>query len=506
MEKCCTIIYYARPLFITLEMEKQMTSIINGQPDFDRLDTPIYAWAVQKFKDGCSNHWLAQEIPMAKDIATWKTPNALTPDERTIIKRNLGFFSTADSLVANNLILGISKHITNPECRQYLQRQAYEEAIHTEAYQYCIESLGMDEGEIFNMYREIPSVARKSAWVLKHTKVISDPNFKLDSLENRKAFLANLIAFYCVMEGLFFYCGFTQILSMGRRNIMTAVSEQFQMILRDECITGDTEVLTRTGWKRIDQVVATDSLMQWDQTSGLTWSPIRDLTTHTVNQLYELTGPGITQICSPNHRIAFLNKDQQLNVSYAKNLINYDLNDLSFMTYPINEDYQRMIKVSGGLCKLQLVEPCIPTTVFGVEVDSGFILIRKDNKVSVTGNSIHANFGIDLINQIKLEQPELWDHQMQQHALQMLLEGTLLEIDYAHDTMPNGIIGFNAQTMSDYLKFICNRRLEQLGLTPYWQNTSNPFPWMSEMMDLRKEKNFFETRVTDYQVSSLDWG
>ena len=107
---------------------------------------------------------------------------------RKIVKRNLGFFSTADSLVANNLVLAIYRLITNPECRQYILRQSLEEAIHTHAYQYCIESLGMDEGEIFNMYREIPCVARKASWGLKYTQEISDPDFKTGTEEKRRQY------------------------------------------------------------------------------------------------------------------------------------------------------------------------------------------------------------------------------------------------------------------------------------------------------------------------------
>ncbi|NOM01293.1 ribonucleotide-diphosphate reductase subunit beta, partial [Klebsiella pneumoniae] len=99
---------------------------------------------------------------MTADIALWKSQDGLTEDERRIVMRNLGFFSTADSLVANNLALAVYRLISNPECRQYILRQAFEEAIHAHAYQYCIESLGMDEGEIFNMYHEIPSVAKKA--------------------------------------------------------------------------------------------------------------------------------------------------------------------------------------------------------------------------------------------------------------------------------------------------------------------------------------------------------
>lgn len=140
--------------------EKRM---INARADLNQLVPFKYDWAWQKYLDGCANHWMPQEVNMNADIALWKSKDGLSEDERRIVKRNLGFFSTADSLVANNLVLATYRLITNPECRQYILRQAFEEAIHTHAYQYCIESLGMDEGEIFNMYHEIPSVAKRPA-------------------------------------------------------------------------------------------------------------------------------------------------------------------------------------------------------------------------------------------------------------------------------------------------------------------------------------------------------
>ena len=335
-------------------VEVDQKAMINCKADLNQLVPFKYDWAWQKYLDGSANHWMPQEINMTNDIALWKSEDGLTEDERTIVKRNLGFFSTADSLVANNLVLAIYRLITNPECRQYILRQSLEEAIHTHAYQYCIESLGMDEGEIFNMYREIPCVAKKAAWGLKYTKEISDPNFQTGTEETDKQLLRNLIAFYCVLEGIFFYCGFTQILSMGRRNKMTGTSEQFQYILRDE--------------------------------------------------------------------------------------------------------------------------------------------------------SMHVNFGIDVINQIKIENPHLWDEQMKAEAAQMILEGTELEIQYARDTMPRGVLGMNASKMEEYLKYIANRRLTQIGLEEEFKGVTNPFPWMSEIMDLRKEKNFFETRVIEYQTGgALNW-
>jgi len=168
--------------------------MINCRADVNQLVPFKYQWAWQKYLDGCANHWMPQEINMNADISLWKDPNGLTEDERTIIKRNLGFFSTADSLVANNLVLAVYRHITNPECRQYLLRQAFEEAIHTHSYQYCVESLSLDEAEVFNMYREVPSVADKAAWAMRFTKSLGDPNFYTGTTESDQRLLRDLIA------------------------------------------------------------------------------------------------------------------------------------------------------------------------------------------------------------------------------------------------------------------------------------------------------------------------
>ena len=328
--------------------------IINCRADLNQLVPFKYNWAWEKYLAACANHWMPNEINMAADVALWFDPKGLSADERLIIMRNLGFFATADSLVANNLVLAVYRHITNPECRQYLLRQAFEEALHTHAYQHIIQSLGLDEAEVFNMYREVPAVARKAAWALPYTQSLADPLFKTGTPENDRRLLRDLIAFYVIFEGIFFYVGFTQILSMGRRNKMTGTAEQFQYILRDE--------------------------------------------------------------------------------------------------------------------------------------------------------SMHMNFGIDVINQIKIENPALWTKEFQEEIITMIKDGVDMEYQYAVDTMPRGILGMNAGMFKEYLNFIANRRFLQIGLPEQYPGAENPFPWMSEMMDLKKEKNFFETRVIEYQAGgTLNW-
>lgn len=320
--------------------------------DVNQLMPLKYKWAWEHYLNGCANNWMPTEVPMSKDIELWKS-DSLSKDERLVIMRNLGFFSTAESLVGNNIVLAIFRQVTNPECRQYLLRQAFEEAIHTHTFHYIVESLNLDEGEIFNMYNEIQAIHKKDAFQMKFTQDLVDPKFATDSLYGIQRFLKNLIGFYVIMEGIFFYSGFAMILSFHRQNRMTGIGEQFQYILRDE--------------------------------------------------------------------------------------------------------------------------------------------------------TIHLNFGIDLINGIKAENPDAWTSEFQSEILALIKEAVELEYDYAVECLPRGILGLNQQMFRDYVQYIADRRLERIGL-PTQFSSKNPFPWMSETIDLGKEKNFFETRVTEYQTAgSLVW-
>ena len=323
-----------------------------AQVDVNQLMPIKYGWAWEHYLNGCANHWMPTEVPMNQDVEVWKS-DRLTNDERLVIMRNLGFFSTAESLVGNNLVLAIFKHVTNAECRQYLLRQAFEEAVHTHTFLYIVESLGLNEGEIFNMYRENPTIAKKDAFEMELTAEVLDEDFTTSTREGRQAFLKNLIGYYVIMEGIFFYSGFVMMLSFHRRNLMKGVGEQFQYILRDE--------------------------------------------------------------------------------------------------------------------------------------------------------TIHLNFGVDLINGIKAENPDLWTADFQQEMIDRVRAAVELEIEYAEGCLPRGVLGLNAELFRDYVQHVADRRLERIGL-PIQYGSSNPFPWMSETIDLSKEKNFFETRVTEYQsAGSLSW-
>ncbi len=320
--------------------------------DVNQLMPLKYTWAWEHYLNGCANNWMPTEVSMSKDIELWKS-DQLSQDERLVIMRNLGFFSTAESLVGNNIVLAIFKHVTNPEVRQYLLRQGFEEAIHTHTFHYIVESLSLNQSEIFNMYNVVNTIHAKDQFEMKLTEEILRSDFSTETTAGAQKFLENLIGYYIIMEGIFFYSGFVMILSFHRQNKMTGIGEQFQYILRDE--------------------------------------------------------------------------------------------------------------------------------------------------------TIHLNFGIDLINGIKEENPEIWTPEFQSHIIDLVKEAVELEIAYAEDCLPKGILGLSSPMFREYVQYIADRRLERIGLKPLFKS-KNPFPWMSETIDLGKEKNFFETRVTEYQsAANLVW-
>jgi ribonucleoside-diphosphate reductase beta chain len=325
--------------------------VINGaDADVIQLYPMRHTWAWEAYNVGNANHWLPTEISMQKDIEQWNSPTTLTDDERKALKTVLGFFTTADSIAANNVVLAMYRHITSPECRMYILRQAYEEAIHTHAYQYIVESLGLDEGEIFNMYREVDAIYNKDAFILSFNEGIFNPDFKTGSFENDQKFLENMVIFSLVLEGIFFYSSFAVMFGFQRQNKMIGSAEQIQYIMRDE--------------------------------------------------------------------------------------------------------------------------------------------------------SQHLNFGINII---KEERPELWTPEFQAHAIDLVKQAVDLEAKFAAEVFPKGIFGMNAEGFRKYIEHIADRRLARVGL-PAQYNTPNPFPWMSEAIDLTTQKNFFETRVTEYQVGgTLEW-
>ncbi len=335
----------------TMASEKRILNCSVTDPN--RILPMKYGWARDYYKIGVANTWTPEEVSMQTDVEMWKNPIALTKDERHMILRNLGFFSTGESLTANNVILAIYKHITNPECRQYLLRQAFEEAIHTDTFIYICDTLSLDPDHIYTMYLRIPSIKEKDDFVVGLTKSILDPQFTTMSTANIQEFIYDLVGYYSIMEGIFFYAGFVMMLSLLRQNKMVGIGGQFQFILRDE--------------------------------------------------------------------------------------------------------------------------------------------------------SVHVGFGSELIRTIVAENPIAWTEGFKKKVTENIERAVELEYEYAKDCLPKGLLGLSAEKVREYLQYIADRRLGQIGLNKVYRSR-NPFNWMSEMIDLRKERNIFETRVVEYKHgSTLQW-
>ena len=331
-------------------MKKNKEIISDKVASVNQILPHVNKWAWDLFIDGAANNWMPTEISMAKDIEQWKS-NLLSEDEKLVVKRCLGFFAGSESLVANNLLLSIFKFVTDPECRQYILRQAYEESLHNLTVVYVCDSLNLDIDEVYQAYNSIPSIKAKDDFLMNITTDINRPDFNINTLEGKREFLRNIITYYIICEGIFFFSGFAMLLSFNRQNKLPGIGEQIQYTLRDE--------------------------------------------------------------------------------------------------------------------------------------------------------SLHIKFGTEMINRIREDNPKVWTKSFEKETLAHIETAMELELAYDREVLPTGILGLNSDMFIDYVQFIADRRLSNLGLPSPFGEAQNPFPWMSEIIDLEKCKNFFETRVTEYSVGTL---
>jgi len=331
-------------------MKKNKEIISDKVASVNQILPHVNKWAWDLFIDGAANNWMPTEISMAKDIEQWKS-NLLSEDEKLVVKRCLGFFAGSESLVANNLLLSIFKFVTDPECRQYILRQAYEESLHNLTVVYVCDSLNLDIGEVYQAYNSIPSIKAKDDFLMNITTDINRSDFNINTIEGKREFLRNIITYYIICEGIFFFSGFAMLLSFNRQNKLPGIGEQIQYTLRDE--------------------------------------------------------------------------------------------------------------------------------------------------------SLHIKFGTEMINRIREDNPKVWTKSFEKETLAHIETAMELELAYAREVLPTGILGLNSDMFIDYVQFIADRRLSNLGLPSPFGEAQNPFPWMSEIIDLEKCKNFFETRVTEYSVGTL---
>ena len=323
--------------------------VVGGMGDINQLAPFRYPWAWQYFLNANKNHWTPLDINMNQDVHDYH--HKLTLEEKHVYENVLAYLTTSDILAMRNIGLAVMEKMTAPELQIYQARQVYEEALHTWTYQHCIESIGLDQGEIYNRYRVVPAIHHKIEIANRRMQTALRADIDLRQRDALAEFLMSYLFFAAVFEGSWFYNGFSPIFSLQRRGLMKGTAEQLQYIMRDEVL--------------------------------------------------------------------------------------------------------------------------------------------------------HAGFGIRVVRQIMLEE----DIAPDATALrEMWEEAEAAERAYADYLLPEPILGYSAEDHIQQFCFVANRRAKQLGLAEPFAGAVNALPWLDEQANMRKEKNFFETRVTEYQTGGgLNW-
>ncbi|WP_075187432.1 ribonucleotide-diphosphate reductase subunit beta [Teredinibacter haidensis] len=323
--------------------------VINGLTDINQLAPFKYPWAWNFFLNANKNHWTPLDINMSKDVHDYH--HRLTQEEKHVYENVLSYLTTSDILAMRNVGLAVMEKMTAPELQIYQARQVYEEALHTWTYQHCIETIGLDQGEIYNRYRVVPAINNKIQMANTKINSVLRPDIDLNDKDELENFVMSYMFFAGVFEGCWFYNGFSPIFSLQRRGLMSGTSEQLQYIMRDEVM--------------------------------------------------------------------------------------------------------------------------------------------------------HSAFGIRTVKQIIFEN----DMKLDPKAIKdMWLEAEACETEYAHYILRDPILGYSAEEHIEQFRFIANRRAKQLNHAEPFPGAGNTLTWLDEQANLRKEKNFFETRVTEYQAGgALKW-
>ena len=315
-----------------------------NQTGVNQILPHVNKWAWDLYKTGKRNNWDPEEIAMTRDSQNWNS-GVLTEDEKRVAKRTLGFFAGSESLVGNNLVT-LYQYITDPECRQYMSRQIWEECLHNDTVVHICDSLSLDIAEVYEAYKNIPSIKSKDDFLMSVTNGILN-DVDVTTTKGLQQVVRAAFLYWIVCEGTFFFSGFAMLLAM--KDKIPGIGEQIEYTLRDE--------------------------------------------------------------------------------------------------------------------------------------------------------SNHIKFGTTLINKIKEQNPQIWTNEFENELTEYLREAVALEIAYANDVLQGGILGLNSSMFVQYMEYIGNRRLEGIGMKYRFKSDTNPFKFLSEVQDLIKAKNFFETRVIEYQSS-----
>jgi Ribonucleotide reductase, beta subunit len=219
-------------------MEKKMSTTIPNailDPGLSLTLRPMrYPTFFEMFKDGIKNTWTVEEVDFSTDLADLRS--RLTPAEIHLIQRLVAFFATGDSIVSNNLVLNLYRHINSPEARLYLSRQLFEEAVHVQFYLTLLDNYVPDpeaRAAAFAAVENIPSITKKAQFCMRWMDSIQELS-ELRTASERKQFLLNLVCFAGCIEGLFFFAAFAYVYFLRSRGLLNGLAAGTNWVFRDE--------------------------------------------------------------------------------------------------------------------------------------------------------------------------------------------------------------------------------------------------------------------------------
>ena len=206
--------------------------VINGQTDINQLAPFKYPWAWNFFLNANKNHWTPLDINMAQDVTDYR--HKLTVEEKHVYENVLSYLTTSDILAMRNIGLAVMEKMSAPELQIYQARQVYEESLHTWTYQHCIETIGLNQSEIYNRYRVVPEINQKICMANNRLDSVLRSDIDLKDPDELRNFVLSYMFFAAIFEGCWFYNGFSPVFALQRRGLMKGTAEQFQYIMRDE--------------------------------------------------------------------------------------------------------------------------------------------------------------------------------------------------------------------------------------------------------------------------------
>jgi ribonucleotide reductase beta subunit family protein with ferritin-like domain/glutaredoxin len=454
-----------------------------GLLEFSETYKPFhYPWAVDLTTRHEKAHWIEDELDLSEDVSDWKG-GKMTNIEKEYIINILRLFTQSDVAVGQNYYDQFIPKFKNNEIRNMLGSFAAREGIHQRAYALLNETLGLPDRE-YHAFLEYAEMADKIEYMRK-----ADTN----TLRGLGLSLAKSV----FNEGVALFASFVMLLNFQRFGKMKGMGKVVEWSIRDEALISGTQVVTESGNKNIEDITLEDLVLQFDMETR-EFSFVNPTKTQGVirDESYVFEHPEFRQHVSPNHRVIY-EEDGEIRECLAKDFTPAD------NKYLLVLDEMKYKKIKSTEVKITHKQHD-PENFYCLAVPGKSFVIDDDGRKSVTGNSMHVEGNSKLFKTFCKEHSRVVDDEFKKEIYGISRDIVNLEdkfIDLAYEI--GTIEGLDKAEVKQYIRYITDRRLLQPGMKPNFKVKENPLPWLEWVLNGADHTNFFENRVTEYEVAGL---